>query len=165
MSASLPILKCKIKSNAENLNILNQYYNWIPNESMFKPTDAIRQNKNVEIIQIENDAIKYPNGMVDYIYETVFKSDIRDPLSERGAKLFNKIVFEPNKYPYQTKGKHYVLWFGSQNQEYSDECITDIINKKLNTINTNNNYDFVWYKNPKMSVPKFFHVQVFWIKI
>ena len=132
---------------------------------MFRPTDAIRQKKDDEIRQIENDATNYPNGMADYIYKTVFNCDIQDPLSERGAKLFNTIVFEPNKYPYQTKGKHYVLWFGSKIQEYSDECITDIINKKLKDINNSNVYDFVWYKNPTMSVPEFFHVQVFWIKI
>lgn len=165
MSASLPIFKCRIKSNEENLNELNKYYNWIPNKSMFRPTDAIRQKKDDEIRQIENDATKYPNRMADYIYETVFKSYIKDPLLERGAKLFNKIVFEPNKYPYQTQGNHYVLWFGSKIQEYSDECITDIINKKLKDINNSNVYDFVWYINPKMSVPEFFHVQVFWIKI
>ena len=164
MSASLPILKCRIKSNEENLNKLNTNYKWIPNESMFRPTPENKTKKDKEIIQI-NDTNEYPNRMVDYIYKTVFKSNIKDPLLERGAKLFNKIVFEQNKYPYQTQGKHYVLWFGSQNQEYSDECITDIINKKLKDINNSNVYDFVWYINPKMSVPEFFHVQVFWIKI
>ena len=97
MSTSLPILKCKIKSNKENLNKLNTNYKWIPNESMFRPTDAIRQKKDDEIRQIENDATNYPNGMADYIYKTVFECDIQDPLSERGAKLFNTIVFEPNK--------------------------------------------------------------------
>lgn len=161
MSDLLPILKCRIKSNAENLIKLNKYYNWIPNDSMFRPTQENKAKKDAEIAEI-NDTNKYPNRMADYIYETVFESDIKDPLLERGAKLFNKIVFEPNQYPYQTQGNHYVLWFGSKIQEYSDECITDIINKKLNTINNGNSYDFVWYINPKMSVPEFFHIQVFW---
>lgn len=62
-------------------------------------------------------------------------------------------------------------------QPRSDEGISkDIsaeLNKLLNTRSKSLNlfapppapvdFDFAWYENPKMSVPDFYHVQVFWI--
>ena len=62
-------------------------------------------------------------------------------------------------------------------QPRSDEGISKDISAELNKlINSRSkslnlfappaapvDFDFVWYENPKMSVPDFYHVQVFWI--
>jgi hypothetical protein len=73
-------------------------------------------------------------------------------------------VFQQNEFPYAIEeGNHWVLWYGSSGQSCSDEDITsDIYIALLDHLNGSEDFDFAWYENPKMSVPEFYHVQVFW---
>ena len=43
-----------------------------------------------------------------------------------------------------------------------DEEITRDIDEAIKEIVNHDNYKFVWYVNPKMTIPEVFHVQVFW---
>lgn len=44
----------------------------------------------------------------------------------------------------------------------SDDEITQDVNDAIREIVGNDNFKFVWYVNPKMTIPEVFHVQVFW---
>ena len=46
--------------------------------------------------------------------------------------------------------------------DISDIEITSDILDSLKNILKHDNFEFVWYENPKMSVPEVYHVQVFW---
>ena len=59
---------------------------------------------------------------------------------------------------------HYIMWYTCTPESLLEEEITrDIKNSIYNIIYTDN-YSFVWYENPKMTINDIYHVQVFWIK-
>ena len=59
---------------------------------------------------------------------------------------------------------HYIMWYTCDVESLSEEEITkDIKNNIYNIINSDD-YSFVWYENPKMTIKDIYHVQVFWIK-
>jgi len=93
-------------------------------------------------------------------------------------------VFKPNRYPYQLpvrqlpegyhefqrQTQHWILWYHHYPDEPlvnpSDVVIDHDIRCELTALVTLHNFeafDFIWYRNPGMSVPDMFHVQVFWI--
>jgi len=94
-------------------------------------------------------------------------------------------VFKPNRYPYQLpvrelpeschefqrQTQHWILWYHHYPDEEMvnpiDEVIDSDIRCELTALVTSHGFeaafDFVWYRNPGMSVPDMFHVQVFWI--
>lgn len=112
-----------------------------------------------------------------------------EKLKVASMDISEEIKFVPNEFPYSTSGYHWVLWFGTKYQTVSDEKISEIIQGYLNDMVIKYNlqhrrlnfmeqessgrirddnlceefdYDFAWYINPKMTVPEFFHVQVFY---
>lgn len=93
-------------------------------------------------------------------------------------------VFKPNRYPYQLpvrqlpeschefqrRTQHWILWYHHYPDEPlvdpSDEVIDCDIRCELTALVTSLGFeacDYIWYRNPGMSVPDMFHVQVFWI--
>ena len=72
-------------------------------------------------------------------------------------------IFSKNKYPYQlpTNTNHYIMWYTYQPETDSD-INQDIFNSLKNMLK-NTNFNFVWYENPKQTIPELFHVQIFWI--
>jgi hypothetical protein len=58
------------------------------------------------------------------------------------------------------------MWYGTKEQTRSeDEINNDIFIAISNHLQGNNEFNFAWYINPKMTVPEFFHVQVFWTQL
>ena len=77
----------------------------------------------------------------------------------------NKFQVNLFKYNLPPETFHYVMWYSIEKNKLSDEKITlDIKNAIYNIILTDD-FHFVWYENPKPSIPDIYHVQVFWIKI
>jgi hypothetical protein len=92
-------------------------------------------------------------------------------------------VFKANLFPYDLpRGtRHWVMWYpvcfdldalGPMGADLncwllrikpSDEAISADIELELRTELEHERFDFVWYLNPKMTVPNIFHVQVFWV--
>ena len=66
-------------------------------------------------------------------------------------------------FPYNVSNKtnHYVIWYSYN--EVNEEQINNDITSQLKKILGNNNFDFVWYINPKKHMKSIFHAQVFWI--
>eukprot|EP00928_Gymnodinium_smaydae_P045237 TRINITY_DN30177_c0_g1_i1.p1 TRINITY_DN30177_c0_g1~~TRINITY_DN30177_c0_g1_i1.p1 ORF type:complete len:320 (-),score=72.08 TRINITY_DN30177_c0_g1_i1:208-1167(-) len=93
-------------------------------------------------------------------------------------------IFRPNLYPYQLpvrslpesapayqrQTQHWILWYF----HYPEEGVADPPDAKidcdvrcaLEAVSFEmgfESFDYIWYRNPGMSVPDMFHVQVFWI--
>lgn len=92
--------------------------------------------------------------------------------------------FAANKYPYQVpeqqvpqdahdfqrRAQHWILWYmhfpGEQLVDPGDEQIDQDVRRELLSVVGREGFeavDYIWYRNPAMSVPDLFHVQVFWI--
>ena len=76
-------------------------------------------------------------------------------------------VFQKQMFPYLIhEGHHWVTWYATKEQEKSDEEVTADVNNELKKLtNSDDGFEFGWYINPKMTVPEFFHVQVFWKEV
>mmetsp|Transcript_69573 Transcript_69573/g.201621 ORF Transcript_69573/g.201621 Transcript_69573/m.201621 type:complete len:259 (+) Transcript_69573:297-1073(+) len=91
-------------------------------------------------------------------------------------------VLLPNRYPYQLPrregvreeqqcAQHYILWYFHYPEEPlpdpEDAAIDADIRRRLVEVlrerGLGDRADYIWYRNPSMSVPQVFHVQVFWI--
>lgn len=90
-------------------------------------------------------------------------------------------VFAPNRYPYQLpprpgktalqqQAQHWILWYFRFAEEpvedYADRIIDADVRRELQAVLDSegiSHADYIWYRNPFMSAPELFHVQVFWI--
>ena len=159
-------VKRKISSDIEALNELNKVYNWIPNEYQIRPRDDILLKKQETLynIHIEWSSVKA------FIKHSVWGLD--KITNEEG--LFHVLeepshphIFVQCDFPYNLMehSNHFVLWFNeiecTRNDEDINMLLDEYIAKTFNYASINNNYSFAWYVNPKMSVPDYFHVQVF----
>lgn len=157
-------INCKIDSDIENLNKYNSIYPWIPNESQIRPTplNIIMKERLLNIINEQY------NSYNDYILVNIFNEKFfiknKKVSAIKSNVSLNKFAVNLFKYNLHPKTFHYVMWYTYDRNELNEEKITlDIKNAIYNIISTDN-FNFVWYVNPKMSIPDIFHVQVFWIK-
>jgi hypothetical protein len=163
-----PKLWGKITSNADDLDKLQPFYPWIPGSSTIRPTQEDREAKARRLEEITSTY----ESFVDYILHSVFEREA----VEREGKLAvldrsmdtaaDEERFVPNIFPYAVPSNHFVMWFSAHTKHKNDEDITSKIAESLQSMHggTDAGLDFVWYENPKMSVPEIYHVQVFWIK-
>lgn len=151
-------------------------FNWIPNSSTIRPSVAVAQQKLVGMTSISSSWFSFD----DYILCKVFGKEYEvyeDRMFRVKASSTipdeNKLdlvsasdrVFVPNKYSYNVTGNHWVLWYGCRDRIHSSEEINEHIQIELSKITSkydNVVFDYIWYVNPKMSIPEFFHVHVFW---
>lgn len=142
------MIRGRISSSIDDLNILNCQYNWIPNEYTIRPTQEDLEYKWALMDSIRR---KWPS-MKEYVWKEILKESKE------------KWVFEPSifRYGIPKEANHWILWNTTVdfNAEISDEEINLILEKALGP-----SVDFAWYKNPKPSVPDYFHIQVFWIPL
>lgn len=154
-----------MSSDQETLSALYQSYGWIPNSDTIRPLPAVIELKNATLLEIEEKWF----SLKDYILFKVFSMEY-DQIAGRcvvmKAQQAGLIkVFQPNEFPYNIDcGNHWVMWYNTDLSPYGDDAINADIDVAIcKHLNGASNYDFVWYENPKMSVPDFFHVQVFWV--
>jgi hypothetical protein len=72
-------------------------------------------------------------------------------LEVRDRDIGGLIKFLPNEFPYQVSGNHWILWFGTI--EFDKTAITNRLTLLLQDYLGHDNFDFVWYENPKMTIP------------
>jgi hypothetical protein len=159
-------IKGKVSSDIAVLDELSASYSWIPNFHTIRPTPEVLAYK-LELTEEINTKWK---TFKDYILFRVYGKDFQI-VDNKFCVLNHELdpnikVFQPNEFAYNIQsGQHWVLWYGSMTQECTDEEITKDIDFSLRKMHPDENYDFAWYVNPKMSVPDLFHVQVFWTKL
>ena len=138
------MFNCKITNDVEVLNMLNKLHPWIPSSKNIRPTPydiTLKQN------YIDKHLEKYKTVKDIVLYE-ILKIDQNTDIN----KINNTYLLE-NKFPYQLplkeETKHYILWFVSV--KMTDSEINNLLFNELSQIYTN--FEFIWYKNPKMSLP------------
>ncbi len=157
-------LRCKISSDLKELNKLHREYPWIPNDSMIRPNDNTLEVKQHFNRYIENMWM----SPKDYILAKHFKynTDMEDGHLYVPEVKQNEWCFSESMFPYNVKPEtnHYVLWNSSADyyQHFEESEINRLITENLKKI-TEAKFDFVWYINPKPSIPELWHCQVFWI--
>lgn len=158
-------LCCQISPSFNNLNELNNQYSWIPCGNNIRPCSNIITKKN-----IYNDNIKrfYQNEN-DFIFSEIF--DFKNSIDKYGKlfvkpeNVYKKYVFCQNMFPYEVPHNthHYVMWYSYFDNTLNEEKINKDIYNQMKLLVKNDNFDFVWYENPKKTIEDIYHLQVFWI--
>ena len=154
------VLRGKVSSDVKTLIALRRRgFDWIPGEDNIRPTPETREKK---VKWLESVMSKYV-GRRDFVLHDLFRCETRR--NEKGLMLVDEASLKrvgkkkklyPNMFPYDLPSGtiHYVMWYTWTRPEDS-EITSDIANA------LGKDADFVWYENPKMSIPEIFHVQVF----
>ncbi len=165
------MLRTRICSDLETLDNLSLVYPWILDSQSIRPSLKDIERKSLLLTQIEDEWISNR----DYIFHTIFGekyhigADDKKYVKSDNLELNVKWSFQPSMFKYKlsySDTNHWILWNSEKdlNWEYEEEKINHIITiKLLQHLETNSSPQFVWYKNPKPTIPEFYHVQVFWI--
>ncbi|KAJ1389253.1 hypothetical protein B484DRAFT_459705 [Ochromonadaceae sp. CCMP2298] len=158
------MLKNRIPSNYDALDKLNQQHRWIPNQNQTRPAPQVLERKEKSL----NEIYASWATIRDYILYRVWGRDF-DVVNDKFVVFDNSVeglkAFKPNDYPYETEvGNHWVMWYGGAQCPYGDDRINEDIDEALTKICEDVPFDFAWYENPAMTVPEFYHVQVFWVR-
>jgi len=153
------VIRGKISSELDDLDHLNQSNKWIPNRTQIRPTQEQIAKKALHLDYVRQSF----HSEVDFVYKSTFgfaskRVDGLHLVADK-ANLEKKKVFAPNLFPYQTEGKHFIMWYTYQPPE---EEINKDIEEEIGKILGHANFQYGWYDNPKKTIPEIFHVQVFW---
>jgi len=160
-------LNCQISPDINNLNKYNKLYSWIPNGEQIRPTDMNIFMKDMLKSKINNiynstrdyiliDLFNYESKMKDNSKIQVFDDDTIPKLYQFKVCRF--------KYKINPKTFHYIMWYNCAKDDLTSEEITNDIKKSIYIILESDDFKFIWYENPKMSIEDIYHVQVFWIR-
>jgi len=168
------LLRGPVNASAECLEALRAKRGaWIPGESSIRPNLETRQRK---AFFFENEIPKYAD-IKDYVLHCIFRVPLQtsDEASEKlrvisaedipESLLPEEGILMPNMFPYDTRGRHDVIWYFSSPEttlEFTPEKVTRDVESALRMRLKHDRFDFVYYCNPKMSVPSIAHYQVFW---
>ena len=162
-------LNRRVSGDLQELETLHNLYDWIPGPNQIRPSEEIKAVKRQKLIEIQNEW----ESFCDYILHSVFqksfyvRSNGLKRACDKNTVNHNCVEFLKNEFPYQVspESNHYVLWFGTPHKMVDDDTINHIISLKLGEIVGKNSFVFVWYENPKVTIPEFYHIQVFWKKL
>lgn len=146
------MLRDKIDSNIEFLNLLSSRYTWIPNNESIRPSvDELRRK-----IELMASLAATGVSLADFVRGNIFLDGLAS------------WIFVPSSFRYNlpADAEHYVLWnqYADFEADFDSRLVNETINGFLRDIVGSDDYDFAWYKNPKPSVSEFWHIQVFWIR-
>ena len=156
----------KISSSLEDLNTLNAIYPWLPNAATIRPSPEVLLRKQCAMAEVMYEW----HTVWDYILYTVFGAQQRiNAFGKREVvphSFLKEWAFQPSLFPYALPNgtNHYILWsvYKTYSDDIDDEEINGRIKNSLQGSLSHSNFEFAWYKNPKPTVPQFWHVQVFW---
>jgi len=159
-------LRSRISSDVSALNRIHRTFNWIPNESQIRPTPEQLERKRARM----NELAERWASMGDFVLHEVFGKGATKNAENRlcavdDAVCASDVVFHPSHFAYDVPlgGHHWVMWFGCREPPPTNvsECIVQRLREHLG----HDAFDFAWYPNPKMSIPEFYHVHVFWVTL
>lgn len=138
-------MRGKISSDLNTLEDLHQTYLWIPGRQHIRPNTDLIKDKLTKILDLNSWSKEY------------FGVHLQDALQ---GKYKYSYYFGKNEYSYVVPEgtNHFILWF-PVDFPLPDKTVDDILEKE---VLKRKGTDYVWYENPKMSVPQIWHVQVFW---
>lgn len=176
-------LRCRVNSDAEELQLLHEVYGWIPGRDNVRPKPEVRAQKELLLANLE----AMWASPLDWVFHHVFgAATTRGTDGKRSATRPQPglTVFKPNPFPYDVpRGtEHWVFWMASPEAEWPEERISTCISQ---AVDARGGGDYgacerlpkrrkqvapkppsarlshalcvracaVWYPNPKMSVP------------
>jgi len=159
----MSLFNCRISSNELDLDQLHDLAPWIPNSSQIRPTKEMLQRK-------QEFFAKYSTRLEqeELIAESIFGCTVETLLECERWK------FQYNQFPYSvpTGTLHYVLWLVSPelkaeiyDSKTHERRVNNRIVSELDSIVGKNQYEYVWYENPKKSIAhmhRVIHYHVFW---
>ena len=155
-------LQTRISSDIEELSLLHEVYGWVPGKEHVRPTPAVRAQKELLLSNLSS----MWSSPADWVFHHVFASPTsRGADGKRSAArpAAGATVFAPNPFPYDVpRGtEHWVFWMAAPELEWPEVRIAAAL---AEAVDARGGGQFVWYPNPKMSVPdaNLYHVQVFW---
>jgi hypothetical protein len=144
---------------------MHSNYPWIPGSDQIRPSPQVLEKKWKEMSEIE---VRY-ESVTDFVYATVFSFPEKLGPSGRIVSVPSGIqcpqkVFAPNRFPYNVAAgsHHWLMWYTKVHPTATDEEVNTDIRSGLAEHLGHNKFEFVWYENPKMTVPDIYHVQTFW---
>lgn len=156
--------KGRISSDKAALNELNASHPWIPNEHQIRPRKNILMIKQEKLASI---GFQW-RSLGDYIRHSVWGLQCQRD-DDDGRLRVDEVPLEPAKlqpceFPYDLdEGRHMVLWFNeeccSREEQEMTGLLDGLLSKHLGMEPAA--YSFAWYVNPKVTVPDYFHLQVF----
>jgi len=155
------LLRIKISSDSDALDLLHGEYNWIPSSKNVRRSGDIQAKQMLDMIPVQ----KYYQSFRDYILDTIFGAKI--VMNSEGkllaigeSNLEDKFKLVQNQFPYQVSKdtRHYIMWY--KDDQPSDKKITIDINTELQDWEKYDQIQFVWYENPKIH-REVYHVHVF----
>jgi len=155
------LLRTKISSDSDDLDLLHSEYNWIPSSKNVRRSENMQAKQMLDMIPVQ----KYYQSFRDYILDTIFGGKVI--MNDEGKLLVsgeNNIKQEfklvENQYPYQVskETKHYIMWYIGEKP--SDKEITGDIDLELQEWKLYDQTQFAWYENPKIH-REVYHVHVF----
>ncbi len=161
------IFRQEVSSDTHILQELHKQFSWIPGEESIRPSEAVKAIKVETLCEVERNWVSFH----DYLLCNVFKKPKAKGSMERFYSADREVseadkVLQPNDYPYDhIVGHHWIMWYGSKHRSYESTHISADVEEGLRRHLGGEHFDFVWYENPKMSLPEFFHVHVFWTEL
>ena len=159
--------QCKISPCLFNLNALNKKYKWIPGENNIRPLDIIIEKKN----EYHKNIINFYEDEKNFILAEIFnfKTSINKygKIFVKESNIYKKHIFQQNIFPYNVSDntKHYIMWYTYFDNTLDEGKINNDIYNQIKFLVKNDNFDFVWYENPKKTIKDIYHLQVFWINL
>lgn len=154
--------KRKVCSDYGSLNELHKAHAWIPNEQQIRPKKSKLMMKQEKLAMIGFQWKSLRDYIKNYVWGLERQLDENGIFSVCGEP--SGCVFQQCEFHYDLDdGKHFVLWFPDSVQKHENEEITTLLDTYIaNAFDIQpEDFDFAWYVNPKMTVPDFFHIQVF----
>ena len=152
----------RVPSNFDELDVLSEVYEFLPNSTTCRPSPEQISLKQNTLTVLEKEWVT----VYDYICAVVFGCQTWytvDGRRQSTRSITGLKRFQPSLFPYQIRsGYHYVMWYGSSDKPSEQSITQDISNSIKEIIGPEAPFSFGWYENPKMSVPEVCHYQVFW---
>ena len=158
------MITIRIESDLKSLDRLKSKVKWTPSSSQIRPSLSVKIRKAQILSNIKNTFV----SPLDYLLSSVFSASTKETtnglLTTDIDTCGTTCVLRPNEFPYDVdEGTHHsICWYPYKMRRTTDAQITEDIQRCLSTKLGHNNFEAVWYLNPKMTIPELFHVQVFW---
>lgn len=187
------MIRQKISSNLDAMQELNDKHGWIPGSTSIRPTPATLEKKRNYITNMLTRYGSLQDFVLHRFFG--LKHELQGDWNNSRMRVSDAVISSarlaameksnrhefrllPNTFSYQVPQgtNHYVIWFLLNGNESVDPVtLSPITDDEINSSieeglrkqlgPTNDTFSFVWYLNPKPTIPSeiLYHVQVFWI--
>jgi len=157
-------INTEINSSLDSLNEYNKIYPWIPNEHQIRPTELIIKFKKILFDKIFNEYKSSRDYILINLFNYKIKRENEKLVAIESLESFHKFDVCRFRYQIDSSAFHYIMWYTCPKETLTIQKITNDIKSEIYNIIKSDNFKFVYYENPKMTISDIYHVQVFWMK-